>query len=232
MKEIDGRVDRSLYGKVAIVTGAGCKGSGIGNGRAAAILLAADGCSVLCVDRQEQWANETAEMIKTEGQGGSAVCVGDVTSAEDCARIVATAVSTFGRLDILINNVGISGPPGNAVEVDIQGWTHGLEVNVTSMMIMAKYAIPEMLKNPGEVKGSIVNLGSVAGLGGGFPHLLYATSKGAVINMTKAMAADHGKSGIRVNCVCPGKIIEHLLRIHISVFNIPNTRFQVYFTPL
>ena len=81
------------------MTGAGCKGSGIGNGRAAAILLAEDGCSVLCVDRQEEWANKTAEMIESEGHGCSAVCVGDVTSAEDCARIVVTALSTFGRLD-------------------------------------------------------------------------------------------------------------------------------------
>ena len=72
------------------------------------------------------------------------------------------------------------------------------------MVLMAKYAIPAMAKNDGEIKGSIVNMGSVAGLKGGTPHLLYPTAKGAVVNMTRAMAAHHAKDGIRVNCVCPG----------------------------
>jgi NAD(P)-dependent dehydrogenase (short-subunit alcohol dehydrogenase family) len=86
----------------------------------------------------------------------------------------------------------------------MEEWAKGLEVNVTSMVLMAKYAIPHMKKNKGQWKGSIVNMGSVAGIKGGTPHLLYPTTKGAVVNMTRAMAAHHAKDGIRVNCVCPG----------------------------
>lgn len=100
----------------------------------------------------------------------------------------------------------MSGAAGTAVDVDMEHWTKSLEVNVSSMVQMAKFAIPAMKKNKGETqaKGCIVNMGSVAGLKGGTPHLLYPTSKGAVVNMTRAMAAHHAKDGIRVNSVCPG----------------------------
>ena len=86
----------------------------------------------------------------------------------------------------------------------MEAWAKGLEINVSSMVQMTKYCIPAMQKNEGETKGSIVNMGSVAGLKGGTPHLLYPTSKGAVVNMTREMAAHHATDGIRVNCVCPG----------------------------
>lgn len=117
---------------------------------------------------------------------------------------IESALQEFGRLDILVNVVGIGGASGTAVEVDMDVWAKGLEINVSSMVLMAKYAIPAMLKIEGETRGSIVNMGSVAGLKGGTPHLLYPTSKGAVVNMTIAMAAHHAADGIRVNCVCPG----------------------------
>ncbi|TVY24847.1 putative oxidoreductase, partial [Lachnellula hyalina] len=198
------RLSRSLRGKVAIVTGAGCVGDGIGNGRAEAILLAEDGASVVCVDLSEKDAARTAEMINSEGHGAAIPCVADVTKTEDCARIVELALKTWGRVDVLINNVGIGGIPGTAVEVDMVAWGKCMEVNLSSMVLMAKHAIPAMRKNDGEVKGSIVNLSSVAGMGGGLPHLFYPTSKGAAINLTKAMAAQHGREGIRVNCVAPG----------------------------
>jgi NAD(P)-dependent dehydrogenase (short-subunit alcohol dehydrogenase family) len=196
---------RSLKGKVAIVTGAGCEGDGIGNGRAIAILLAEDGCEVVCLDRDLDWAQKTVEIANSQASRGRSVAAqGDVTSAEDCERVVQLALDEFGRLDILVNNVGIAGATGTAVDVDMVAWAKGLEINVSSMVLMSKYAIPAMLKNEGESKGSIVNMGSVAGLKGGTPHLLYPTSKGAVVNMTRAMAAHHAKDGIRVNCVCPG----------------------------
>ena len=198
---------RSLKDKVAIVTGAGSAGEGIGNGRAAAILLAQDGCHVVCVDSQPELAERTVTMISELGFVQAVAFTGDVSLAADCERIVQKAVTEFGRLDILINNVGIGGPMGTAVDVDVEGWAKGLEVNVTSMMLMAKYAIPVMEKNEpeGGIRGSIVNMGSVAGIKGGTPWLLYPTSKGAVVNMTRAMAFQHGQQGIRVNCVCPGK---------------------------
>ncbi|KAL0940145.1 2-(S)-hydroxypropyl-CoM dehydrogenase [Colletotrichum truncatum] len=198
---------RSLKGKVAIITGAGCAGDGIGNGRAISILLADDGCDVVCVDRDLAWATKTCDMVKSKAGRGNAIPVqGDVTSSEDCERFVQLALSKFGRLDILVNNVGVAGAPGTAIEVDMDQWAKSLEVNVSSMVMMAKYAIPAMQKNEGESKGSVVNMGSVAGLKGGTPHLLYPTSKGAIVNMTRAMAAHHAKDGIRVNCVCPGML--------------------------
>lgn len=196
---------RSLVGKVAIVTGAGCEGDGIGNGRAISMLLADDGCDVICLDRNLSWAETTAGMINSNpGRGKAIAAQGDVTLATDCEKAVQVALGKFGRLDVLINNVGIAGASGTAVDVDMEQWARSLEVNVSSMVLMVKYAVPAMARNEGELKGSIVNLGSVAGLKGGTPHLLYPTSKGAVVNMTRAMAAHHAKQGIRVNCVCPG----------------------------
>ncbi|KAJ5647768.1 Short-chain dehydrogenase/reductase SDR [Penicillium lividum] len=198
---------RSLKGKVAIVTGAGCLGDGIGNGRAISILLASDGCDVVCVDLNVEWANKTVEMIESQPNRGRAVSFhADVTCEKDCEAAVRLAVDKFGHLDILINNVGIGGAAGTAVDVDMGEWAKSMEINVGSMVKMSKYAIPEMTRNEGELKGSIVNMGSVAGLKGGTPHLLYPTAKGAVVNLTRAMAAHHALEGIRVNCVCPGML--------------------------
>ena len=202
------RPSRSLQGNVAIVTGAGALGDGIGNARAASILMAADGCSVVCVDRDVSLAEKTVNMITDEGQGKAIAVQADVTSEDDCKRTVDTAIKEFGRLDILFNCVGIGGPPGTALEVDMSKWAVAMEVNVSSMVTMSKYAIPEMMKNDASrgYKGAIINMGSVAGIRGGTPHLLYPTSKGAVVNMTRAMAAHHAPQGIRVNCVCPGMV--------------------------
>ncbi|KAJ5611157.1 hypothetical protein N7510_007876 [Penicillium lagena] len=198
---------RSLKGKVAIVTGAGCLGDGIGNGRAISILLANDGCDVVCVDLNVEWATKTTEMIASKaGRGRAVPFLADVTSLKDCEAVVKYAVEQFGRLDILVNNVGIGGAAGTVMEVDMVEWAKSMEINVASMVQMSKYSIPEMMKNEGEVKGSVVNMGSVAGLKGGTPHLLYPTAKGAVVNMTRAMAAHHASDGIRVNCVCPGML--------------------------
>jgi NAD(P)-dependent dehydrogenase (short-subunit alcohol dehydrogenase family) len=191
-----------LAGRVAIVTGAGSREDGIGNGRAAAILMARHGARVALIDAVPQWAERTHAMIAAEGNE-SLVVPADVTDPQACAQAVASAVQAWGRLDILVNNVGIGGPPGDAVEVDLAAWNHGLLVNVTSMMLMARHAIPEMRKLGG---GAIVNVASVAGLLGGHPSLLYPTSKGAVVNMTRAMASHHGHEGIRVNCIAPGMV--------------------------
>jgi NAD(P)-dependent dehydrogenase (short-subunit alcohol dehydrogenase family) len=196
-------ISEDLEGKVAIVTGAGSRpGEGVGNGRAAAILLARAGAKLVLADTASSWAEDTLRMIEAEG-GEATVVEADVSKPEDCRRIVETATGRWGRLDVLVNNVGISGPQGTAEEVDPEAWAHGLLVNVTSMMLMAKYAVPAMRASGG---GSIVNIGSVAGLRGGHPHLLYPTSKGAVVNMTRAMAVHHAKDRIRVNCVCPGMV--------------------------
>ena len=195
--------DRSrLTGRVAIVTGAGSRTADIGNGRATAILLARRGARVLLLDAQLEAAQQTQHMIEAEGHVGLAMQV-DVSDAEQCAAAVRAAVDAWGRVDILVNNVGIGGPGGTAVEVDLDQWDAAMRVNVTSMMLMVRYAVPEMRK---QGAGAIVNIASVAGLLGGTPSLLYPTTKGAVINMTRAMAAHHGLEGIRVNCVAPGMV--------------------------
>jgi NAD(P)-dependent dehydrogenase (short-subunit alcohol dehydrogenase family) len=202
------RPSRSLVGKVAIITGAGAIGDGIGNARAAAILLAEDGCSVVCVDRDVKLAQKTVEMIVEEGKGKGIAVEADITSAADCQRIVKISIDTYGRVDILFNCVGVGGAPGTALDVDMEQWAKGLEINVSTMVLMSKYAIPEMMKNDRArgYSGSIINMASVAGLKGGTPHLLYPTSKGAIVNMTRAMATHHAPDGIRVNCVCPGMV--------------------------
>jgi NAD(P)-dependent dehydrogenase (short-subunit alcohol dehydrogenase family) len=204
------RPSRSLKGKVAIVTGAGSRSAVIGNGRAAAILLAEAGAFVVCADINVEWAKMTVSMIEEEFGTGVAVEVeADVVKEADCKRVVATAIEKYGHLDILVNNVGVAGPQGTAVDVEPTEWAEGLEINVSSMMQMVKYAVPEMEKNSLDSifgRGCIVNIASVAGLLGGTPMLLYHTSKGAVVNMTRAMAVHHGAMGIRVNCVCPGML--------------------------
>lgn len=194
--------DGRLAGKVAIVTGAGSRADGIGNGRATCVTLARQGAKVTLVDQVADWVERTKQMIEAEG-GTCRIVMGDVTKPADCARIVAETVKAWGRLDILVNNVGISGPSGTAVEVDPDEWDAAMQVNVKSMMLMAKYAIPEMIRTGA---GAIVNIASYAGLFGGHPGLLYPTSKGAVVNLTRAMAAHHAKDGIRVNAIAPGMV--------------------------
>ncbi len=191
-----------LTGKVAIVTGAGSRADGIGNGRAAAILLAREGVRVALIDAVPNNAEATKAMIDKEGHT-SMVVEADVTDAKSCQAAVARTVAAWGRLDILVNNVGVGGTGGNAVDLDLEAWDRDLRINVTSMMLMARYAIPEMRR---QNAGSIVNIASVAGLRGGHTGLMYPTSKGAVVNMTRAMAVHHGREGIRVNCIAPGMV--------------------------
>lgn len=214
------RPSRSLVGRVAIVTGAGAVGDGIGNGRAASILMAEAGCNVVCVDLDLGLAHRTVEMIaedaktttdatgQTRGAGQAIAISADVTSASACEQVVNETLSRFGRLDILVNNVGIMGARGTALDVDMAEWAKSMEINVSTMVLMAKYSIPAMMRNDNSAgyRGSIINLGSVAGIRGGTPHLLYPTTKGAVVNMTRAMATHHARDGIRVNCVCPGMV--------------------------
>ena len=189
-----------VAGKVAIVTGAGSSAEGIGNGRAAALLLARHGAKVGLVDFHEDAAAETARMIADEG-GESLVIQADVTDAGSCEAAVRKTVDRWGRLDILINNVGTSRVRGDATEVDLEAWDRGLRTNVTSMVMMVRFSVPEMRKSGG---GSIINIASITAFHGGHPNLLYPTSKGALINLTRTMAGNHGSDGIRVNCIAPG----------------------------
>jgi NAD(P)-dependent dehydrogenase (short-subunit alcohol dehydrogenase family) len=196
-----------LAGKVAIVTGAGSRPAGpdgpiVGNGRATAIVLAREGAKVVLVDERRDWAEATLDMI--ERDGGEAILVEtDVTRSESCQHAVERALAAFGGLHILVNNVGVTGPPGNAMEVDDEAFDRAMRVNVTSMVLMAKHALPPMIAGGG---GAIVNISSVSGMLGGHPGLLYPTSKTAIIGLTRSMAAHHALQRIRVNCICPGTV--------------------------
>lgn len=197
----DLEAELGLRDRVAIVTGGGAAGDGIGNGRAAAMLLARAGASVFVVDRKLELAERTVEMIRAEG-GQAAAFAADVTDEAACRILVEAAVARFGRLDLLDNNVGI-GSRGSVVEESADAWRRVMQVNVESMFLVSKYAIPAMVASGGG--GAIVNVASISALR---PRGLtsYSTSKGAVIALTKAMAVDHGPQGIRVNCVAPGPV--------------------------
>ncbi|MGH7386758.1 MAG: SDR family NAD(P)-dependent oxidoreductase, partial [Candidatus Rokuibacteriota bacterium] len=190
-----------LTGRVAIVTGGGAAGDGIGNGRAACILLARSGTAVLVVDRDEKLARRTVEMISGEGGKASALAV-DVTDEAHCAAMVRAAVTRYGRLDFLVNNVGI-GSRGSVVEEKPETWRRVMQVNVETMFLASKAAVPEMIRTARG--GAIVNISSISALR---PRGLttYSASKGAVIALSRAMAVDHGPDGIRVNCIAPGPV--------------------------
>ncbi|HKW95902.1 MAG TPA: SDR family oxidoreductase [Methylomirabilota bacterium] len=193
--------DAGLASRVAIVTGGGAAGDGIGNGRATCLLLARSGTAVLVVDRDEGLAKRTVEMITGEGGKASALAV-DVTDEAQCAAMARTAVDRYGRLDFLVNNVGI-GSRGSVVDEKAAMWRRVMQVNVETMFLASKAAIPEMIRTARG--GAIVNISSISALR---PRGLttYSASKGAVIALSRAMAVDHGPDGIRVNCVAPGPV--------------------------
>jgi NAD(P)-dependent dehydrogenase (short-subunit alcohol dehydrogenase family) len=190
-----------LDGKVAIVTGGGAADDGIGNGRAAAMLLARAGVRVLVVDVKLALAQRTVDMIAATG-GTAFAHAADVTSDAECRTMVQAAVDRCGRLDFLDNNVGI-GSRATVVEEDPEVWRRVMRVNVESMFLTSKHAIPAMIETA--KGGAIVNISSISALR---PRGLttYTVSKGAVIALTMAMAVDHGRDGIRVNCVAPGPV--------------------------
>src|SRR5258705_3197788 len=151
--------DRGLAGKVAIVTGGGAAGAGIGNGRAAAILLARAGTKVIVVDKTLDLADKTVAMIKDDG--GEAIALEtDLTRDEDCAAMVKTALDRFGRLDFLDNNVGI-GSRGSVVDETQENWRRVMHVNVETMLLASKHGIPAMIRAGGE---AIVNVSSISAL--------------------------------------------------------------------
>ena len=194
-------LDFGLRDKVAIVTGGGAVGKDIGNGRAASILLADAGAKVLVADKDEILAKNTVKMI--QDRGGEAISVsGDLTKSDQCKEVVDLAIRSWGRLDILDNNIGVASKLSVVDETE-ENWDKIMDVNLKPMFLMSKYAIPEMIKSGNG--GSIVNISSISATRPrGFTT--YSASKGAVLSLSQAMAIDHGSDGIRVNCILPGPV--------------------------
>ncbi|MGN6426915.1 MAG: SDR family NAD(P)-dependent oxidoreductase [Leifsonia sp.] len=191
-----------LAGKSAIVTG----GAG-GIGRATSLALAAEGARVAVVDLEQDAAEAVAAEIRAAG--GEAIAFGaDVSAEPDVERVVAAAAEQFGGIDIAFNNAGIIRRT-TAVETTVEEWDRVFGVNVRGIFLMCKHVVPIMAEKGA---GSIINTGSGWGLKGGGQAISYCASKGAVVNMTRALAIDHGPQGIRVNSVNPGDVNTGMLR--------------------
>lgn len=193
-----------MAGKVALITGAG---SGIG--RESAILFAAQGARVVCVDVRETAAVVTVAIIESEG--GEAVAVrADVSKARDVEGMVRSTEQAFGALHVLFNNAGIMhSDDGDAESTSEDVWDMTMNVNAKGVFLGCKYGIPAIKRSGG---GSIINTASfVAHLGAATPQVAYTASKGAVLAFTRELAVVHAREGIRVNALCPGPLHTELL---------------------
>ncbi len=192
----------SLEGKTAMVTGAG---SGIGRG--ISLRLAEMGAFVALLDIDEAKAAETARTIREQsGEAVSLKC--DVRSASDCRNAVEMAIQKRRNIDVLCNCAGIV-VRKNIVDLTEEEWDRALDVTLKGIYLLSREVIPHMIRNGG---GSIVNIGSGWSLKGGPNAASYCAAKGGTVNLTRAMAIDHGKDNIRVNCVCPGDVDTPMLR--------------------
>ena len=185
-----------LTDKVAIVTGGG---SGIGE--ATSLRFSQEGAAVIVADMRLRKAEEVAKQINEQGGHALAIEV-DVSIPESVATLVDRTVAEYGQLDVMFNNAGTL-RPGTVIELDVDDWDLVMGVNVRSVYLGGKFAIPAMLNSGG---GSIINTASISGLHGDGGAVAYAASKAAVINLTRAMSTDHAADGIRVNAICPGTI--------------------------
>jgi NAD(P)-dependent dehydrogenase (short-subunit alcohol dehydrogenase family) len=205
----------SLAGKRALITGGA---SGIG--RATALLFAREGAAVAVADLDEAGGEQVVQAI--EDVGGRAIFVHcDVTQAQDCQRAVRSTVDELGGLDVLFNNAGII-RRASVLDTSEQEWDRVMAVNVKSIFLLSRVAIPVMVQAGG---GVIINTGSGWGLVGGRDAVSYCASKGAVVNMTRAMALDHGEQNIRVNCICPGDTDTPMLREEARQLGEADARF-------
>lgn len=199
---------RRLEGKVALVTGCGSSGPGWGNGKAIAALFAREGAQVYGCDLNLQAARETQTIVEGEG-GQMSVAQCNVADAGAVEKLVEDCIVTYGDIDILVNNVGIA-LVGGVVEQSLDDWTRVMGVNLTSMFLTCKHVIPSMLKKGG---GSIVNIGSVAGIrDSGVPYVSYSASKAGVLGLSRSVALQYAKHGIRSNVLMPGLINTPMVR--------------------
>jgi NAD(P)-dependent dehydrogenase (short-subunit alcohol dehydrogenase family) len=211
-----------LHGQVALVTGAGSSGPGVGTGKAIASLFAREGAAVLLVDNRRERAEETLALIESEG-GRASVFVADVATAEDCEAAVAAAVERFGSLDTLVNNVGVM-RSADVLTVTDEDWDFVFNVNLRAMMRLSRSAAPRMREAGG---GSIINITSTGAVRPPGGHVAYDTAKGGVISLTISLAVELGRYGIRANCIQPGRIatpmVENLRKARVAEGGDPRT---------
>src|SRR6201984_2967492 len=198
-----------LKGRTALVVGAGSIGPGWGNGKAPAVTFAREGAQVFCVDRNGHAAEETVNIIKSEG-GKAIAFTAEVSRASDVEARVAACLKAYGRIDVLDNNVGIA-EMGDVVEVSEAEWDRVFAVNLKSAFLAMKHVIPVMQKQSG---GSIVNISSIASIRHlGISYVSYGTSKAAMNMMTRTTAVQFARDHVRVNAILPGlmktPMVEH-----------------------
>jgi NAD(P)-dependent dehydrogenase (short-subunit alcohol dehydrogenase family) len=190
----------SLRGKVAVVTG-----SGSGIGRATAILLSREGASVVLVGRRAEALEGTLSQVDQP----ALIVQADVSKLSDARRIVEETVRKFGRVDILVNNAGVEGPHKTVVDTTEEEWNTVVDINLKGVFLCSKCVIPEMKRNGG---GVVTNVSSNWGIVGAANSAAYCASKAGVILLTKAMAIDHARDGVVVNCICPGDVETPMIR--------------------
>lgn len=191
-----------LQGKIAIVTGAGSVGPGWGNGRATAVRFAEEGAKIFAVDRNPDSVTETIARVKEVG-GDLVVHQCDVTSNDSVAAMVKACIDRFGRIDILMNNVGGSAP-GGPVEMAEEAWNAQIAFNLTSVFLTCKHVLPVMEK---QKSGSIINVASTSGIRftGAF-QVGYAATKAGVIQLSRVVAVQYAPKGVRINTIVPGQL--------------------------
>ena len=202
-----------LDGRVAFVSGAGSAGPGWGNGKATAVLLARQGARVFCLDLHPAAAAETAGIIRAEG-GDAEAFTADVTDGAQVEAAVAACVARFGALDLLVNNVGGSAP-GGAEDMPEAVWDAQLAMNLRSVFLCCKHALPHLRA---AAPSAIVNLASIVALrmAEGRTHLAYSAAKQGVIALSRHVAMEHAREGVRCNTVIPGLMHTPLVEARLT----------------
>ncbi len=201
-----------LKDQVALVFGAGSSGPGWGNGKAAAVQYAREGAKVAAVDLSSAAAEETCDIIRSE-KGEAMALVADVTNAVEVDAAVAATRRAFGRIDILHNNVGVTDMAA-LEDVDAERWRKVVDINLTGAFLTCKSVVPHMVAQGG---GAILNISSIAAqLINDFPYFSYYASKAGLNHLTRAIAIQYGRQGIRCNAIMPGLIDTPLIYQQIS----------------
>ena len=205
-------MNRRLENKVSLVTGAGSVGPGWGNGRAIAVRFAQEGAKIFAVDRDAERMRETVQLVRDAG-GDIETASCDVTQSDAIAAAVASCMDRFGRIDVLVNNVGGSAA-GGPVEMTEEVWDAQIDHNLKSVFLTCKHVLPIMEK---QAVGAIVNIASTSGTRWtGSAQVAYASTKAGVIQFSRVVAVQYAKTGIRVNTVVPGQLYTPMVDVRLA----------------